>query len=332
MRWVVELEMCRRFNLSRLQRKLRLSMDFRYRGYWSWRSRETVSSPSQTAGRTVSSRFTAFAVCGADRGFALIVVLWTLVLIAFVVAHLTATGRTEIRIAGNLVSNAVAQAAADGAVFEAIFYLSDPQPQQRWPVDGNARELVVGNVRVMVRLEDEAWWINPNSASPGLLEALLRATGSDPENARRLANAIEEWVGSAPAPRPQNMLLAEYAAAGLDYGPPGAPLESLDELGRVLGMTPAILAAIRPHLTLFGPAQPNRLNADPTVTAALSQTQAGSQTPAPANQPAETQAMVRMTATALGPGNARVQRSAIVRVGTTLPGGYMVLAWGGSFD
>src|SRR5215813_3456758 len=207
MRWVVELEMCRRFNLSRLQRKLRLSMDFRYRGYWRWRSRETVSSPSQTAGRTVSSRFTAF-----------------------VVGHLTATGRTEIRIAGNLVSNAVAQAAADGAIFEAIFYLSDPQPQQRWPVDGNTRELVVGNVRVMVRLEDEAWWINPNSASPGLLEALLRATGSDPENARRLANAIGEWVGSAPAPRPQNMLLAAYGAAGLDYGPPGAPLETIDEL------------------------------------------------------------------------------------------------------
>ena len=97
-------------------------------------------------------------------------------------------------------------------------------------------------------------------------------------------------------------------------------------------MTPAILAAIRPHLTLFGPAQPNPLNADPIVTAALSQIQAGSQIPAPANQAAETPVMVRMTATALGPGNARVQRSAIVRVGATLPGGYIVLAWGGSFD
>jgi len=42
--------------------------------------------------------------------------------------------------------------------------------------------------------------------------------------------------------------------------------------------------------------------------------------------------MVRMTATALGPSNARVQRSAIVRVGATLPGGYAVLAWGGDLD
>ena len=128
-----------------------------------------------------------------------------------------------------------------------------PEPEQRWPIDGTARELTIGNNRVMVRLEDEAARVNPNVASPVLLEALLRTIGSDPESARRLAAAIGEWVGSAPAARPQNAILAEYRAAGLDYGPPGAPLETLDELGRVLGVTPAVLAALRPHLTLFGP-------------------------------------------------------------------------------
>src|SRR5215468_3967529 len=165
-----------------------------------------------------------------NDGFALIIVLWTLVLIAFIVAHVTANGRTEVRIANNMVANAEAQAAADGAIYEAIFNLSDPQPEQRWPVDGNARELPIGHSRVTLRLEDEAWWINPDSASPALLEALLRITGSDPESARRLANAIGEWVGSAPAPRPPNVLLAEYQAAGLNYAPPGAQLEAIDEL------------------------------------------------------------------------------------------------------
>ena len=37
-------------------------------------------------------------------------------LIAFIVAHLTASGRTEVRIAGNLVADAVAEAAAYGAI------------------------------------------------------------------------------------------------------------------------------------------------------------------------------------------------------------------------
>src|SRR5438309_2067018 len=116
------------------------------------------------------------AECRRDGGFALIIVLWTLVLIGFIVAHLTASGRTEIRIAGNLVANSASQAAADGAIFEAVFSLSDPQPEQRWPVDGTPRQVIVGSSRVIVRLEDEASWINPSTASPVLLEALLRVT------------------------------------------------------------------------------------------------------------------------------------------------------------
>jgi general secretion pathway protein K len=266
------------------------------------------------------------ALCRRHGGFALIIVLWTLVLIAFIVARLTATGRTEIRIASNLVENAVLQAAADGAIYEAIFNQLDPEPEQRWPVDGNARELAIGTSRVLVRLEDEAWWINPNSASTALLEALLRTTGSDPESARRLANAIGEWVGSAPAPRAPNVLLAEYRAAGLDYGPPAAPLETLDELGGVLGVTPATFTAIRPHLTLFGPPQPSAATADPVVATALAEaSQVG---PAvSANQPPPDVLTVRITAIALGPSNARVARSAIVRLGAALPSGYEVLAW-----
>jgi len=80
--------------------------------------------------------------------FALVIVLWTLVLIAFIVAHITASGRTEIRIAGNLVANAAAEAAADGAIFAAIFNLTEPKSDQRWPIDGTARELAIGNSRV----------------------------------------------------------------------------------------------------------------------------------------------------------------------------------------
>jgi general secretion pathway protein K len=265
-----------------------------------------------------------------SRGFALLVVLWTLVLIAFIVAHLTASGRTEIRIAGNLAANAAAEAADDGAIFAAIFNQLDPNPDQRWPLNGQPREVVIGNNRVMVRLEDEAGRINPSSAPPALLEALLRTTGSDAESARRLVAAIGEWVGSAPAPRPPNVTLLEYQAAGLDYGPPGEPLETLDELGRVLGMTPAVLAAIRPHLSLFGSAQPAPSTTDPVVAAALATTGQAASAPVSPNQPPPDLAIVRITAIAAGLNNARATRTAIVRVGAMLPGGYTVLAWSAS--
>jgi general secretion pathway protein K len=255
-------------------------------------------------------------------------VLWALVLIAFVVAHITASGRTEIRIADNLVDNAVARAAADGAISEAIFNLSNPRPEQRWPLDGAPRPLAVGDSRIELRLEDEASRINPNLASPLLLRALLQTLGANQQAAQHLAGAIAEWVGSAQEPRAPEAVLADYRAAGLDYQPPGAPLESLDELGRVLGATPAVLAALRPHLSLYAPAEPSRQGSDPVVAAALATVAQSGEATTPTAATTPDVVTVRITAVASGPGKARVERIAVVRTGAALANGYTVLAWG----
>src|ERR1051326_341495 len=242
-----------------------------------------------------------------DRGFALIIVLWTLVLIAFIVAPLTGSGRIESRIAGNLVANAVTAAAADGAVFQTIFNLSDPRPERRWIADGTEHELALGDCRLVVRASDEAGRINPNLASPALIEALLRAAGSDTGSARRLASAIGEWVGTPRGAQAQEALLAEYRGAGLDYAPPGEPLETIGELRRVLGMTPQLFDAIQPHLSLFAPAEPDIAQADPIVKAAVTALEgsaAAAATPAPASQQSNVFA-ARISVVARGPGNAQ---------------------------
>ena len=173
-----------------------------------------------------------------------------------------------------------------------------------------------------VRLQDEAAQINPNLASPALVEALLRVTGSDAEIARRLATAIDEWVGAPAVAIPREAVLAEYRKAGLDYGSPNEPLETVDELQRVVGMTPSVFAAIRPHLSLFAPAEPSLAHADPVVAAAVAViTQPGTPPPKPSDV-----STARIAVTALGPDNGRATRTAIVRI---LPasGTYMVLAW-----
>jgi hypothetical protein len=226
----------------------------------------------------------------------------------------------------------MADAAADGAIFEAVFKLTDPQADRRWPIDGAAHELAIGNSRVIVRLEDEAGRINPNTASPVLLEALLRVTGTDSENAQRLATAIGEWVGSAPVTRSQDARLADYRAAELDYGPPWAPLETIDELGRVLGTTPATLAAIRSHLTLFGPPEPSVDTADPVVAAAIAEVMRVGKSASAGNQTPPDVLTVRITAPAAGPSNARATRFVIARFGAMLPRGYEMLSWGRGFD
>jgi general secretion pathway protein K len=280
-----------------------------------------------------------------ERGFALLIVLWILVLISFIIAHVTTAGRSELRIAGNLEANAVAQAAADGAIYQAIYNLADPRPDQRWSADGTSHVLQIGASRIVVRVEDEGGFINPNLAPAPLLEGLLRAVGVEARRAADLANAITEWVGSGKVRRTSAELLAEYRAAGLDYGPPIAPprsadqlgsitpIESLDELGRVRGMNPQLVAALRPHLTLFGLALPNSDSTDPLVAAAVQfardSAAAGASDPLPELARANSEFVTaRIHATAQGPGNAEVGRVAIVRIGAFAARGYSLLAWG----
>jgi general secretion pathway protein K len=263
-----------------------------------------------------------------QRGFALLIVLWTLVLIAFITAHVTATGRTEIRIAANLAANAAAQAAADGGVYQAIFNLADPRPERRWALDRAPHEIDIGGSRVTLRLDDEDARVNPSYASPALLEALMRVVGADPGAAASLAQGIAEWTGSASTRRSAAAVLAEYQAAGLDYGPPGAPLESVDELLRVHGMTPAIFNALRPHLTLFGQPVPDRAGADPEVAAALALLGPPAAGITRTALPAVSDTMTaRIRATAQGPANAIATRVAVARIGPSQPNGFTLLAW-----
>jgi general secretion pathway protein K len=277
----------------------------------------------------MTARRPGLGVPGRSRGFALIIVLWAVALIALIVIHLTAAGRTELRIAGNLAANAAAQAAADGAIYQAIFNLLDPRQDERWPLDGRTHELQIGNSSVTLRLEDEAARINPNLASPALLKALLGTVASNPEQAAAVASAIAEWIGTSKGPQPLTGINADYQAAGLHYGPPGEPLESIDELGRVRGMTPDLLASLRPHLTLFGPAVPNAASADPVVAIALAEAARTLPGRAPPSATADTSGVLtaRISAMAQGPGNAVANRIAIARVGASVPRGYAMLAW-----
>jgi general secretion pathway protein K len=254
-------------------------------------------------------------------------VLWVLVLIGFLVAHVTASGRTELRIARNLYVNAAADAAADGAIAEAIFNLSDPQPDQRLPLDGSLHELRIGQSRVILRVENEAARINPNLASPALLEGLISATGSDPETARQLSAATAEWIGTSSGRSPE-VIAADYRMAGLDYAPPRQPLEAVDELARVLGMTPAVLTAIRSHLSVHSPGVPDPVATDPAVGAALAfvtKQPSGFRVTLP-NAPRAGSVTARITATAQGPENAEGRRVAVVRIDPALPQSYVVLA------
>lgn len=57
-----------------------------------------------------------------ERGFALLIVLWSMALLALMITTVLANGRTAITLAGNVRDAAAADARADGAINEALFH------------------------------------------------------------------------------------------------------------------------------------------------------------------------------------------------------------------
>lgn len=263
-----------------------------------------------------------------ERGFALLIVLWSLVLLTLLATGLTASGRADVQLAINLRTAAVAQAAADGAVYEAAFHLLDPAT--RWAADGEVRRLDGPGVRVTLRIENEAGKINPNIAPSELLQALLLQVGVEAQRAANLANAIVDWRFPRGVARLASGQPVDYRNAGLTYGPPGSPFESVSEVGAVLGMTPAILARIAPYLSVFTEGEPDPRVASPAVSRALRQ--------ATGADPVRTGAMppprvVIITATADTAAGSRFVRRAAIKLGATAKEPLVeVLTWGAPGD
>jgi general secretion pathway protein K len=154
----------------------------------------------------------------------------------------------------------------------------------------------------------------------------LRAVGTEAKAAADLADAITQWVGSASRLRDADELAVEYRAAGLNYAPPETPVESIDELLRVRGMTAQEFAAIRPHLTLFGGRDPNAASADPIVAAAQRfADQSGSSGPIFSGIGVDAQ-IVRILVSVHGPGNSQAAFTVVVRINPS-DGGYSILEW-----
>ena len=262
---------------------------------------------------------------GADRGFALLIVLWTLGLLALLGTEITASGRTATKLAANLRSNAVVEAAADGAVHQAMLRLM----QGVWKADGTPRVVRIGPAVVEVRITDEAGKLNPNFATLPVMAALLRNLGLDPARAAPLAAAIIDWRTRSAQPLPGGAKLPQYRAAGLPYGPASRPFESVDEIGLVLGMTPDIFARLRPHISVYNDSDVQRAAADPLADQAIEESELGRGAAERFSFAGEDEtATVRAAAT--GPDGARFTRQAVIRVSTEPAQGevpFQILTW-----
>ena len=186
-----------------------------------------------------------------QAGVALVLVLWVMTLLAVIAGNFAFSMRGEAQIARNLLSSARAKTHADAGVQLAWFELVKPPAEpQRWRANGVAHEFMMDGALVRVSVLDESGKIDLNTASDALLKGLFKSAGLSEEDSSTLLNTVLDWRSPGNLRRLNGAKEEQYRAAGKNYGPPNAPFETLDELQRVLGMSPELYGRLAPALTV----------------------------------------------------------------------------------
>ena len=255
---------------------------------------------------------------GWERGFALLIVLWSMVVLALLAMGLTAAGRSDLQLASNLRRAAAAEAAADGGVHAAIFNVTDI-PSRAWAADGQPHQLRLGAYTVTILVRDESGKLNPNYAPPDLLAALLVYAGADLGRARTLVQAIADWHGlSARA-----AMTKIYQSAGQPVAPTGELFRSVNELRLVMGMTPDLVERMKPHLSVYAVSPLQVAHADNVLRGLVSSLKNGAGVPPPARP-----SVLNITAEARGEDGSRFVRYAVVSLGEDRTGrAFQILVW-----
>jgi general secretion pathway protein K len=193
----------------------------------------------------------ALSGCNRQRGIALVLVLWLVVLITIIGSSHAHNARIELNLAFNHIGAAQARALAEAGIHRAIMELFVSDEDANWAFDGTAyrTQLDTGSVNVAIR--DASGLLDLNRADAVSIDAVLEAAGTEESVRQRLVDAILDWRDKDKLRRLHGAEDDDYRRAGLDWEAADALFFSIDELRYVLGMTPELFDRLAPYLTVF---------------------------------------------------------------------------------
>ena len=193
-----------------------------------------------------------------QRGVALVMVLWILLLVTISTSAYTLTARMDQLEAHTILSGTQARMAAEAGLNLAVLSLQDPDETTRLIPDGRPYPYYHQGVLVEVHVTDERGKLDINASDEPTLVTLLVGNGLEEEDAILLAAAIMDWKDPDEMERPDGAELDTYESAGLGVGPGNRPFIMTEELLQVLGMSWDLYQNMEPGLTVFSDAaQPN---------------------------------------------------------------------------
>lgn len=186
-----------------------------------------------------------------ERGMALLVVLWTLSLLALLIVAFAQGAWLERHRVRNLIDASVAKSALHAGLSFGIAALLHSRSGGGWARDGTPYNLKFADSDLTISLQDANGCLNINTASLEDIRALLGTIGVETGVARSLAAAIVDWRDPDNLQTPNGAETSAYINAGTIERPGNRPFLSTGELNSVLGMTPAIFDRFLPLVSIF---------------------------------------------------------------------------------
>ena len=186
---------------------------------------------------------------GGQRGAVLVLVLWILTLLTFLLGAFSNEIRVENRIVGDMVERIRLRAGAT-AVLNYLALAGAASPEGLTSLEGWPLSLPLGKSSVDYRFVPEEAYVSLNAAPPEMLKVLLGNYPDGVDDVDALVNALVDWRDGDEVVTENGAEAAEYASAGLAYGPRNAPLLSVDELGLVLGFDQGLVDWLRPYVSV----------------------------------------------------------------------------------
>jgi general secretion pathway protein K len=185
-----------------------------------------------------------------DTGFALVIVLWVLLLLSVLGSSFLLQARATRTVANTATSQLEARMLADGAINRTIASLLDPRDPLRLTLDGAPREIELLDHRITVTCQSETGKVDLNTASERLLGTLFGGLGLSEEKAASLAKQIAIWRSPLRNDADQSAVTL-YKDAGRTYGPRFGMFRSIGELRLIVGMTDDLQDAATPFVTVW---------------------------------------------------------------------------------
>jgi len=171
---------------------------------------------------------------GRDRGIALLLVLWALVLLGTLALGFSWSMRTEAMAARNGIDETRAYFQARTGVGRAVALLATMPADNVLAASVSGKD---GDASYEVRIESESGKVNVNLVDGEILLGMLKKGGLPEEEAESVRDALLDWRDEDDVPRPRGAESAEYGRMTEPVSPRNGKIRGIGELMHVKGVT-----------------------------------------------------------------------------------------------